>query len=230
MSKQRFLTLFDGRDETRKKWRKTGPNEFVLSGNEIITQGGDDFAVLYYAAATFSDFLLSLEFRLSDPAKDNSGVFVRFRNPELPPTPEIWARDEFGNISRNRAWTAAYSGFEIQIDERAKGSNQKKERDGLKKNRTGAIYKIPTGEEGEPKLQEYSSAPALRAGDWNEYAIEVKDHTYTVRLNGHRTTTFVNYDPERGLPASADSASGYIGLQSYRNSRVGFRDIRVCPL
>jgi Domain of Unknown Function (DUF1080) len=230
MSNGQFLTLFAGREEDLRHWRKVGPNHFVLKGNELVTAGSEDFAVLYYASTAFSDFLLRLEFRLTDPTKDNSGIFVRFRNPELPATSEVLARDELGNITRNPAWIAAFSGFEIQIDEQARGSKQKKERDGLDKNRTGAIYKIPTGQQGEMRLQDYHPAPALRAGDWNEYAIEVKDQTYTVRLNGYRTTTFVNTDRTRGLPPTLDSSSGYIGLQSYRASRVGFRNIRVYPL
>jgi len=230
MSQREFQTLFDGREETFRHWRKVGPNDFVLNGNEILTIGSDDFAVLYYASATFSNFTLRVEFRLSDPMKDNSGVFVRFCNPELPPTAEIVARDEFGNIERNPAWIASYSGFEIQIDEQARGSQQHKERDGLDKNRTGAIYKIPTGQEGEVKLQDFSAAPPLRAGDWNEYEIEVKDNTYVVRLNGHRTTTFMNSDHARGRPPTVDPHSGYIGLQSYRDSRVGFRNIGVRAL
>jgi len=219
--------LFDGTQRTFARWRKVGQNDFALEDGAIVTVGSGDFAVLYYAPSTFDDFVLRLEFRLSDSLKDNSGVFVRFRNPELPPTPETLAHDELRNISRNPAWIAVCSGFEIQIDEQARGSKQHNERDGLNKNRTGAVYKIPTGDNGEPRLQEYHPGPALYPGEWNEYAITVTGDTYVVELNGRKTTTFVNTDPARGLSPTRDPDSGYIGLQSYRNSRVGFRNIRV---
>jgi hypothetical protein len=230
MSNHHVFALFDGGQETFNNWRKVGPNDFLLNESEIVTTGSGDFAVLYYAAGTFGNFLLTLEFRISDPTKDNSGIFVRFRNPELPPTAELLAQDQRGDIYRNAAWIAAYSGFEIQIDEQAKGDKQKKERDGLDKHRTGAIYKIPTGQEGEPRLQDYHPGPPLRAKEWNDYRIEVVDQTYIVHLNGHRTTTFTNTDHSRGLPPHSNSGSGYIGLQSYRDSQVSFRNIQLSLL
>jgi hypothetical protein len=186
--------------------------------------------LLYYASATFNDFLLSLEFRLSDPLRDNSGIFVRFRNPALPPTTDILARDTSGNIARNAAWIAAYSGFEIQIDEQARGSKQENEPDELDKNRTGAIYKIPTGQNGESKLQDYQPAPPLQPNRWNRSEIEARGQQYVVHLNGQQTTQFLNTETTRGLPAESDPNSGYIGLQSYRNSRVAFRNILIYPL
>ncbi|HZA53592.1 MAG TPA: DUF1080 domain-containing protein, partial [Candidatus Udaeobacter sp.] len=133
-------------------------------------------------------------------------------------------------ISRNPAWIAAYSGFEIQIDEQARGSKQNNEPDGLDKNRTGAIYKIPTGQDGEPRLQDFRPAPPLKSEQWNDYEIAVKGQNYVVRLNGYQTTRFLNTDPSRGMPADVDPDSGYIGLQSYRDSRVSFRNIRIHPL
>ena len=224
------MILFDGREETFRQWRKVGPNDFALDGDEIVTSGNRDFALLYYASATFSDFVLTLEFRLSDPLRDNSGIFIRFRNPGLPPTPDIIGRDEFGYVARNPAWIAVYSGFEVQIDEQARGDKKKNEPDGLDKNRTGAIYKIPTGQNGEPRLQDFHSAPRLQPERWNRYEIEVKGQHYIVRLDGTQTTSFSNTDPKRGIPAETDPDAGYIGLQSYRDSRVAFRNIRVHTL
>jgi hypothetical protein len=229
MPQAEFTHLFDGREKTFNNWRKVGPNDFILNRGEIVTSGSDDFALLFYSSA-FSDFLLRLEFCLSDPLRDNSGIFVRFRNPELAATEEIILRDPYGQISRNPAWIAAYSGFEIQIDEQARGSKQNNEPDGLDKNRTGAIYKIPTGQDGEPRLQDFRPAPPLKSEQWNDYEIAVKGQNYVVRLNGYQTTRFLNTDPSRGMPADVDPDSGYIGLQSYRDSRVSFRNIRIHPL
>jgi hypothetical protein len=181
--------------------------------------------LLYYASATFSDFLLSLEFRLSDPLRDNSGVFVRFRNPALKPTRDIIARDELGNLAENPAWIAVYSGFEVQIDEQGRGDKRQNEPDGLDKNRTGAIYKISTGQNGEPRLRDFRPAPPLQPDRWYSYEIEVKDQNYAVRLNGRQTTSFFNTDSTRGLATDPHADFGYIGLQSYRDSRVAFRNI-----
>src|SRR5919106_6789298 len=225
MPQAEFTHLFDGREKTFNDWRKVGPNDFILNRGEIVTSGSDEFALLFYSTA-FSDFLLRLEFCISDPLRDNSGIFVRFRNPELAATEEIIRRGAYDQISRNPAWIAAYSGFEIQIDEQARGSKQNNEPDGLDKNRTGAIYKIPTGQNDEPRLQDFRPAPPLQAGRWNSYEIEVKGQHYVVRLNGKQTADFLNTDPKRGISAEADADSGYIGLQSYRDSQVAFRNIR----
>jgi hypothetical protein len=229
MSQAGFIHLFDGQEKTFNHWRKVGPNDFLLNRGAIVTSGSDDFALLFYSSA-FRDFLLRLEFCLSDPRRDNSGIFVRFRNPELPPTAAIVGRDEVGHISRNRAWIAAYSGFEIQIDEQARGSKENNEPDGLDKHRTGAIYNIPAGQDGEPRLQDFRPAPPLKPEQWNDYEIEVTGQHYVVRLNGHQTTRFLNTDRWRGISADVDPDSGYIGLQSYRDSRVSFRNIRIHPL
>ena len=59
------------------------------------------------------------------------------------------------------------SGFEVQIDDNALGDSTKDfygispEPNGLK-NRTGAIYKIPTGQDGEPRLQDFQPSLRLR--------------------------------------------------------------------
>ena len=55
-------------------------------------------------------------------------------------------------VATNPAWTAVFSGFEVQIDDNARGDvtkdyyGRRPEPDGLWKNRTGAIYKIPAGD------------------------------------------------------------------------------------
>ncbi len=91
-------------------WRHFGPGGFTLdpATGELATQGG--MGLYWYAARTFSDFVLELEFRTS--ARDaNSGVFLRV--PE-PPT-----SDEY-----------IYESFEIQIDDGARRPIH----------RTGAVY------------------------------------------------------------------------------------------
>jgi hypothetical protein len=117
---------------------------------------------------------------------------------------------------------AVRTGFEVQIDDQARPA-------GLDRNRTGAIYDIPTGQNEEPPLQDFTRAPDLVLGAWNTLDIAVHGDTYTVALNGARTTEFVNLDEARGQSFAENPASGYVGIQAH-TGRVAFRNIRVKPL
>ncbi len=236
------VVLFDGTGSTFNRWTRVSPNDangFALRDGEIVTYGGGDFGLLYYAVATFSDFTLRLQFKVFD-GNANSGVFVRFADPLRDPSPVIAARmAATGDDKRkNRAWTAVHSGFEIQIDDRARGDVTKDffgirpEPDGLRKNRTGAIYKIPAkdplpGGGFDLELQTYIPPATLIPQQWYEYEIAVAGQHYQVGLRRAGdpafapVTSFTNSDFARGL------APGYIGLQSYLNSPVAFRHIRV---
>src|SRR5262249_6421566 len=86
------------------------------------------------------------------------------------------------NVADDAAWVAAYTGFEIQIDENAAP-------DGADKHRTGAVYNVPTGPGG---LQNFTAAALLNVGDWNDMEITVKNHRYTVSINNDQTTDFIN--------------------------------------
>ena len=231
-----FEYLFDGTEKTFKRWQKIGSNGFALIDGAIVTYGNSDFALLYYAPGKddrFENFTLRLQFSLSNQRDqfggltDNSGIFVRFRHPLLLPTPEILARDKFNNIPGNKAWVAVYSGFEVQIDERALGDTRINEGNGLDKNRTGAIYKIPTGQNGEPQLQIFQPGPTLQPDVWYDYEIAVSNNVYRVTLAGIVTTTFNNPDTTRAISPNADLTYGCIGRQSYFGSRVSFRNIRI---
>jgi hypothetical protein len=132
-----------------------------------------------------SDFTLRIEWRRNEQ-DDNSGIFIRFPNPDL-------ARE------RNTALVAA-RGFEVQIDEL--GSP-----DGAPFHRTGAIY-------GE-REQGFSLRPARALGEWNVYEIEARGQNYRVRLNGDVVSTFTNREPSRGKPTTAGEPS-YFGVQAER--------------
>jgi hypothetical protein len=227
-----FTALFDGTEKSFNNWKFAGRGAFALVDGALIAQPGDALGLLFYAARTFGDFTLRLQFQLphpTGPGNDNSGVFVRFRDPRLPvPDPNNPA---VSYPYDNQAWVEVHTGFEVQIDEEARGDPSIGEQDGLEKNRTGAIYKIPTGQNGEPQRQIYQQRPALAAGTWHDYKIRVQGDTYTVRLNGQQTTTFTKpAGPEfqrRGL-SPADPTYGYIGIQTH-TGRVAFRRIRVGP-
>src|SRR5204863_10158150 len=123
-----------------------------------------------------------------DSRNDNSGVFVRFRDPRRPPP--VGLNDP--RIPVNPAWLAVDTGFEIQIDEMALP-------DQADMHRTGAVYAIPIG--AGPGHQTYQRGSALQPGEWNDYEIKAAGDTYDVRLNGFQTAHFTNNDPARGLPA-----------------------------
>ena len=211
-----FRMLFDGTLGTFQQWRIAGPGAFALLDGTMVAQPAGDHTVLYYAPEAFSNFDLRLEFRVTGVG-DNSGVFVRFRSP-LPAWPDI----DDPRVATNRAWVAVRTGFEVQIDDQARP-------DGLDRNRTGAIYDIPTGQNGEPPLQDFRRAPDLVPGVWNALEVSVHGDTYVVTLNGARTTEFVNLDEGRGQSSVENPASGYVGVQAH-SGRVAFRNIRVKPL
>src|SRR6267378_7271502 len=98
---------------------------------------------------------IRLQFRMFDPAKHNSGVFLRFPRPTLNlATPELNRRasHEVAFDPGNPAWKPVIAGFEVQVDDNAIGDSTKDfygiqpEPNGLFKNRTGAIYKIQAGD------------------------------------------------------------------------------------
>jgi Domain of Unknown Function (DUF1080)/GMC oxidoreductase len=242
-----FEPLFDGTERTFQRWRSAGPGSFALVDGSLVAQPGapadvggvrvpvGDQTVFYYAAETFDDFVLRLQFRPAGPVRrsgkpaDNSGVFVRFhsphrRGPDLPTNLDPALKEK---VTVNPAWVATYTGFEIQIDENA-------EPDGADRHRTGAIYAVPTGAGG---LQRFQPA-TLRAGDWNDMEIVVKQHRYTVSINGTTTADFTNPRNDvvidapglplrlRGSAAGEDALSGCIGLQAHTGN-VAFRNVRI---
>jgi choline dehydrogenase-like flavoprotein len=211
-----FQSLFAGTAASFEQWQVAGMGNFSLSSGEIVAQPEGDLGLLYLTTRTFSDFLLKLEFKLGR-IDDNSGIFVRFRNPRLPVPDRNVPGVSFPY--NNQAFVAVDTGFEIQIDELARGNP-----DGLDEHRTGAIYGIPIGQNA--GQQDYRRGPALVPGQWNTYEIEVRGNTYTVRLNGQQTTNFTNTDLLRGKSNATDPDSGYIGVQSH-TGRVTFRNIQI---
>jgi choline dehydrogenase-like flavoprotein len=239
-----FRPLFDGTAATFGKWRLAGPagGGMLHLNGEMVSYGDGGLRLLYYATETFSDFTLRLQFRIFDPAKHNSGVFVRFPRPTADlATPELRRRaDNEPAFDRNNpAWKPVIAGFEVQVDDNAIGDGTKDfygirpEPNGLYKNRTGAIYKIQAGDRvwhlnmNEPAVQNYTPGPPLVPNVWFEYEIVAQGDDYTVFLTNtqtgerRQTTSFHNTDVERGR------APGFIGVQSYSGNTVAWRHIRI---
>jgi len=214
-----FRYLFDGAEKTFAQWQKVGGGAFALIDGAIVTQTdpAGELGLIFYARQAFTDFILRLQFRTGSPT-DNSGVFVRSRDPRQP----VPDRNQPGVLHtyNNKHWVAVDTGFEVQIDDTAGP-------DGQDKHRTGAIYAIDLG--AQAGQQSYHRPPPLVPGQWNDYEIEVRGNTYTVRLNGAVTTAFTNTDGFRGKPNAADPASGFLGLQTH-TGRIAFRNIRITEL
>lgn len=221
-----FKHLFDGTESTFKRWQTAGRGSFALVDGAIVTYPGDDIGLFFYTEA-FGDFVLKLEFRLAS-LEDNSGIFIRSRDPRfpVPRRGDLTKSDAYDN----GAFVAVDTGFEVQIDELARGNKSKvpPEADGMDKKRTGALYDIPTTPGS--FQQQFQRGPVVSPGQWNTYEIRVQKSPggdgYTVLLNGQQTTTYTNTDGYRGKSAGLDPASGFIGLQSH-SGRVAFRNIRV---
>jgi hypothetical protein len=211
-----FVYLFDGTQSSYANWKHVGLGRFQLDEEQraLVTQPDNDIGLLFYTAEAFDDFLLRLQFRISDRS-DNSGVFVRFRNPMQPGAPINNPR-----AADNPAWVAVHSGFEAQIDDSAQP-------DGADVHRTGAVYAVPIG--SATGQQRYRRNSPLRPGEWNDLEIEVRDDTYIVRHNGQRTALFTNIDPARGMPWSSAPSSGHLGLQVH-TGHVAWRAIRLKKL
>jgi hypothetical protein len=104
-----FVSIFDGK--TLNGWKMAGDGEFVVAESDASLQSEGGMGLLWYSEKTYKNFILKLDWKISDEG-DNSGVFVRFPDPDDDP-----------NI-------AVREGYEVQIDNRA----------GDRIHHTGAIY------------------------------------------------------------------------------------------
>jgi len=243
-----FTPLFDGTASSFNSWKSADAKNgqgFALIDGEIVTYGSADFALLYFATKAFANFHLRLQFKCFDSNNNNSGVFVRARDPRLRLPAELASRADADKVSGNPAWSAVISGFEVQIDDNARGDvnkgfyGRKPEPDGLWKNRTGAIYKIPAGDfiyhlaRYDDRLQQYTPGPPLVPGVWFQYDIVVTGNHYEVTLTNTQsgasqvTTVFDNPDTARGIAQLNGQPAGFIGIQSYPSSPMTFRDIWI---
>lgn len=104
-----FVSIFDGK--TLNGWKMAGEGRFVIIESDAALQSDKGGGLLWYSEKQYKDFILKLDWKISDEG-DNSGVFVRFPDP-----------DDNPNI-------AVREGYEVQIDNRA----------GNRIHQTGAIY------------------------------------------------------------------------------------------
>jgi Domain of Unknown Function (DUF1080)/GMC oxidoreductase len=227
-------TLFDG--TSLANWRMAGRGTFHVIDGALQSVPSFDLGLLWCTIPMPANYVLELEFFIRT-VQTNSGVFVRFRNPDGVALPD-------GTAFSNPAWSAVFTGFEIQIDNTGAGQPTA----GLPIHKTGAVYAVSYP--GNPS--EIPGFPAATPGDfvnpqdaivlgWNKYRIEVNNDVISVALNGTDTAQYSIPDPATvHFPAPWDQRRGrypaseptFIGLQSYSNYSytTAFRNIRVTAL
>jgi hypothetical protein len=111
-----FTYLFNG--QSVDGWRMAGPGKFVFLEYDKSLQSEGGMGLLWYAEKKYKDFVLKIDWKVNR-RNDNSGVFIRFSDPD------------------NDPWIAVNTGYEIQIDDLAMP-------DGNPVHKTGAIYNFAT--------------------------------------------------------------------------------------
>src|ERR671930_2399876 len=107
-----FTYLFNGK--SIDGWRMAGPGKFVFIEYDKSVQSEGGMGLLWYTKKKYKDFVLKIDWKVNR-RNDNSGVFVRFSDPDDDPI------------------IAVNTGYEIQIDDMAMP-------DGNPLHKTGAIY------------------------------------------------------------------------------------------
>ena len=183
-------------------WRMAGPGSFARDGDLVRAQPADGLGLYWAAIPTPADFELAIDWQL-DRSDDNSGVFVRFRDP-----------DGFGYD--NPAWVGVHDGLEIQIDDTARP-------DGADIHRTGAVYEQPGT---------YTRPADRPPGTWRQFVIRVTGARVAVALDGQPVSdvTFAGdpAHPQRALP-SVPGAPRFVGLQTHSGA-VAFRRVLLRAL
>jgi hypothetical protein len=229
-----LITLFDG--ISLANWRMSGRGTFHVIDGALQSVPSFDLGMLWCTIPMPQNYVLELDFFIRT-FQTNSGVFVRFKNPDSVLGPD-------GTPFSNPAWSAVFTGFEIQIDNTGAGQPTP----GMAIHRTGAVYAVSYP--GNPS--EIPGFPAATPGDfvnpqdasvlgWNQYRIEISSNVIKVVLNGINTAQYTIPDPAvLHFPAPYDQNRGrfpvteptFIGLQSYSNYSytTAFRNIRVTVL
>jgi hypothetical protein len=210
------INLFTG--GSLANWRMTGRGTFHVIDGALQSVPSFDLGLLWCTIPMPQNYVLELDFMIR-MFNTNSGVFVRFTNPEA------------AGFNIN-AWSAVSTGFEIQIDNTGAASSG--EPSGNPKFRTGAVYRVNYPGDGFP----ISGVPPATPGDfinpvdalvlgWNHYRIEVNGDVFKVNLNGTNTAKYTNPDPGRGRFSPTEPT--FVGLQSYSNYSftTAFRNVRV---
>lgn len=146
------------------------PASMIHYGSVLETSGW--YGLYWYVKEQFSNFILSLEWRISR-REENSGVYIRI------PAPNV----------ANPLQAADAQGHEIQIDQRGFDSVTGTEGHPLKM--TGAIY----------DLQAPSASTQVAIGVWNRFIIEANGPRIQVTLNGQLVNDYQSPREQTGYIA-----------------------------
>jgi hypothetical protein len=149
-----FTYLFNG--QSMDGWRMAGPGKFVFIEYDKSLQSEGGMGLLWYTKKKYKDFVLKIDWKVNRK-NDNSGVFIRFSDPD------------------NDPWIAVNTGYEIQIDDLATP-------DGNPIHKTGAIYNYASPSDNNIP----PSSPSKPVGEWNTFEIKTINQKYSVMLNGEK--------------------------------------------
>ncbi len=193
---QDWMQLFNGKD--LKGWKHVGPGNMTVENGLIQTHGG--MGLLYWTGGTIGNCVLRVVYKMRDQ-NDNSGVYIRI--PVEPREP----------------WMPVYYGYEVQIDNVAKGEDEY--------HITGTLYSLtkPLARPGKP------------GPEWNTMDITLDGPHTIVTVNGVKVTDYTEgqpvppkklwYEPERGRRPEF----GFFGLQNHSNNDiVFFKEVALRPL
>jgi hypothetical protein len=149
-----FTYLFNG--QSMDGWRMAGLGKFVFLEYDKSLQSEGGMGLLWYTKKKYKNFILKIDWKVNRK-NDNSGVFIRFSDPD------------------NDPWIAVNTGYEIQIDDLATP-------DGNPIHKTGAIYNYASPSDNNIP----PSSPSKPIGEWNTFEIEATNQKYNVILNGKK--------------------------------------------
>ena len=155
-----FTHLFNGC--SIDGWRMAGPGKFVLVEYDKSLQSEGGMGLLWYAKKKYKDFVLMVDWKVSR-RNDNSGVFIRFSNPDNDPL------------------IAVNTGYEIQIDDMAMP-------DGNPLHKTGAIYNFaaPSNTASSKPLGQWNTFEIEATGQ--RYSVTLNDEKVIPEFTGNRLT------------------------------------------
>jgi hypothetical protein len=153
-----FTHLFNGC--SIDGWRMAGPGKFVLVEYDKSLQSEGGMGLLWYAKKKYKDFVLMVDWKVSR-RNDNSGVFIRFSNPDNDPL------------------IAVNTGYEIQIDDMAMP-------DGNPLHKTGAIYNFaaPSNTASSKPLGQWNTFEIEATGQ--RYSVTLNDEKVIPEFTGNR--------------------------------------------
>lgn len=193
---QTWLQLFDGKDLSG--WKHVGPGNMTVENGLIHTHGG--MGLLYWTGGAVGNCVVRIVYRMRDQ-NDNSGVYVR-----IP-------------IEPREPWMPVYYGYEVQIDNIAKGEDEY--------HVTGTLY----------SLTKPLARPGKAGPEWNTMEITLDGPHTIVTVNGSKVTDYAEgqpvppkklwFEPERGRRPEF----GFFGLQNHSdNDIVFFKEVSIRPL